>query len=944
MLLSAVPGGDRGLQKVENLKILFEALSSLKVMSIMNIWLAGKLLDETIGDNIGKCLESLINKVPTEKKVQNFQTTMKSLTKAMLTMTGLLVVLTVLAHWDWKALLIGLGALAGVMLLLVGFLYALSFKSIQTALKETSKNLLLITTSILLMVAAMGLVVLLSTLGDKINWLAVLGIFVGLTAIVGIMWFMTKVIKEHGKDLMMGVLAIIVLLGGVSIIVNSLIIPIGEQWKAALSGSLVVIGIITAIGFMMWVLGEVVEKTGSVMKKGALYLLAIAGVLWILSIAMVPWMLIMKSIADLSAKDVAIKSGIMIAIIAAFSALTVGLGYLSKIVDLKTIILGGVILAGIGGLMWLMTKTLTPYFEMMNMLKDLSWKEIGIGSAKVAAVIAGFGVLITCLGALSLIPGFKTLLGIGVVIMGLISGVIYAVSKAIGEFIDVVNKAAELNPKTINGFIDSLVGDNRRPGLVEAIRKTISALSDIGLWASIKARFIARMISPIFTAVGKFVDILVQMANGQYVKEYDKDGKPIYGQITNEMYQESAIAISAGFARFIDALSDACDGLSRSTLKAMKKLGESINPIMTAVGSFANAIVLLASGTYTDSDGKQQRLGKKDYENAAVVLTQSFMAFITKLGEMDSREIREATSKIKKLLKGDINELIDSIKTLSDALVNMAKNAAESKIDLVLSAKTISSAISTFFNGLKITTDLDDLEDDLDDGVDAIKHAEKISLILIRSFNDEKTKKLLGAITNYSTSFKMLFATMNDVFEQKQPNYKSVKNIITDMNRLFDLLKNIDKQLIDKQYRRIEAIRKTTDSIKKLGDELEKVNNGLQQNLQLKNEQQRITQNSIFEWAKSINPFGQKPTETKTTDSANVTETVTAANQPTNARANTNANANNKQTSEQDLSQLAAIISQSITAGMNQWIRTHKSLVIELDAGGNKQIIKGSQY
>lgn len=670
----------------------------------------------------------------------------------MLVMVGLLVVLTVIAHWDWKALLIGLGALAGVMLILVGFLYLLSFDRIQKALKSAGKNLLLITASLLLMVVAMGLILYMSTFSEKINWLGVLGIFVGLLAIVGIMWLLTQVVKEHGKDLLMGVLAIILLLGGVAFITYELLIPIGEKAKDALWGGLLVVGLILVMGLMVYAATWWIEKLNKEDKikyvgEAFVFMLAIAALLWVMGKAMVPFMDLLVQIKDLNAADVAAKSAVIVGVIAAMAGLVVALGYAVKMISLKNMALGAVFLGAIAGLIWLLSKAMNPYVELMQQLKDLSWKDLGNGSAKVLVVLTGFGLLVTGLGALTMIPGFVPLLAAGAFILGLISGIIYGVAKAVGEFVDLINKTKELSPKVIDGFIGALVGDDRRPGLVAAIRKTIFALSGIGFWAAIKARFISRMITPIFTAVGKFVDILVQMASGQYVKEYDKNGNPVYGLITKEMYNDAAEAISTGFALFIDKLSVSFENLSDSALRAMNKMRKSIGPLMEGVGSFANALVAMGSGTYTDANGKVQRITGDDYIKAADILTNSFVLFIKQFNDSFSKkELKQAGKKMKKLLKGDLGEFIDAIKSLSESLVNVCKIVAESNVDIVSMAKLTGQSVSALLNSFDIRFDGNVVEISLKKGNNIVQESKKIMDELLNSFTSSKITMYRDAV------------------------------------------------------------------------------------------------------------------------------------------------------------------------------------------------------
>ena len=72
-----------------------------------------------------------------------------------------------------------------------------------------------------------------------------------------------------------------------------------------------------------------------------------------------------------------------------------------------------------------------------------------------------------------------------------------------------------------------------------------------------------------------------------------------------------------------------------TTIIAVKYIGKSMHPVMSAVGGFVDAIIKAASGTYTitDENGKQQtkRITNVMLVNAANTITTYFKQFMDAL-------------------------------------------------------------------------------------------------------------------------------------------------------------------------------------------------------------------------------------------------------------------------------------------------------------------------
>lgn len=105
----------------------------------------------------------------------------------------------------------------------------------------------------------------------------------------------------------------------------------------------------------------------------------------------------------------------------------------------------------------------------------------------------------------------------------------------------------------------------------------------------------------------------------KYVTEWDKDGKPLkYETVTYRQMGNAGIMISKAFGTFLRELGSGMNALKDTTLFAMQMLSVSIGPIMSSVGTFANAIIKVMSQGIPDEwdkDGKPKHFTKLKIED-----------------------------------------------------------------------------------------------------------------------------------------------------------------------------------------------------------------------------------------------------------------------------------------------------------------------------------------
>ena len=152
---------------------------------------------------------------------------------------------------------------------------------------------------------------------------------------------------------------------------------------------------------------------------------------------------------------------------------------------------------------------------------------------------------------------------------------------------DEFNNAGDVIVTQFSNFVEKL-GDNfsrMKPSTVEAIED----LDD-------------NMV-PIMNSVSAFVDSIMKLATGVYIMGKANDGSEIYGKVTPDDFKNAADVIVDSFMTFIDRLHESVKPggfMQKSTSDYLEALEGSLGTVMESLGTFANAIVVLATGSYVD--------------------------------------------------------------------------------------------------------------------------------------------------------------------------------------------------------------------------------------------------------------------------------------------------------------------------------------------------------
>jgi hypothetical protein len=220
----------------------------------------------------------------------------------------------------------------------------------QDTLKETYITLGVLT----LMLVAVSLVTkfILIPIGEEWKEAALGGVVVmGIMALmVGMTWVLSTIDEDKMKQAWISLAVMTVCLLVVSLIVSELLIPIGYEWDAAAIGGAVVLGV---IAIMTAIVAAAAQIKREKVITGAITMAVVAGMLWAVSTIIEENFIPIGDEWEAAALGGAVilgTIGIMTAIIAAAGQM-----------DLKTIGKGALAIAAVTGLLWLIGKAFEPY-------------------------------------------------------------------------------------------------------------------------------------------------------------------------------------------------------------------------------------------------------------------------------------------------------------------------------------------------------------------------------------------------------------------------------------------------------------------------------------------------------------------------------------------------------------------------------------------------------
>lgn len=308
------------------------------------------------------------------------------------------------------------------------------------------------------------------------------------------------------------------------------------------------------------------------------------------------------------------------------------------------------------------------------------------------AVTNGFTTFISKLS-----DGFNEMVALTLVVLSVLTLALNPIIDTVGKFVDVVMKLA--TGTYIIGY------DNKKNPIYKKLTATkfsdaalaisvqfsifLQCLSDAFDKMSVKAMLaistVGQVMEPVMDAVSKFVDTVIKVATMQIVTGYDKNGKPEYEQVDPSIFFTSAIFVSASFGNFIEQLGTSFKQLQPNMIWAMDAMKDSIMPIMDGVSKFVDAIMKLATGTYTDyymqdKDGNYTvphlaKVTSDDFLNAAISVATTFGIFIDELVTVFERHGSFWGNKTEDALNaigGSVGPVMEGLGKYVDAILKLA--------------------------------------------------------------------------------------------------------------------------------------------------------------------------------------------------------------------------------------------------------------------------------
>ena len=347
-------------------------------------------------------------------------------------------------------------------------------------------------------------------------------------------------------------------------------------------------------------------------------------------------------------------------------------------------------------------------------------------------------------------------------------------------------------------------------------------------------------IVPIMDGVSKFVDSILKLATGMYIKEYkkDKDGNytvPVYDKVTKTMYTDAADAIAQKFASFIDELVNMFERHGKywgnKTEDALNAVGGSIGPVMDGLGKYVDSVLKLATGTYIKGYDRNKNpifgtVTPEDFKKAAEQIAKSFTEFIDILIKKFANDsFIEKAESIADIIKNTINPIVNAVKAFSDTLKpflaltsNKKGTTAQSKDYLCLQPKfirTISQNIANAFvdfitiisNNLSKKENMEKYNKIQSTAkvVNAVMKTIKTSVDnlkrIITAMTDDKGKVLsqgnevASKFTSVLTQLATYFSISGKIFETSKPSADIAQKFVVSVYKVVGVYRKIINQL-----------------------------------------------------------------------------------------------------------------------------------------------------
>jgi hypothetical protein len=436
-----------------------------------------------------------------------------------------------------------------------------------------------------------------------------------------------------------------------SLLLTSYILKLSKPTDVLLFLGVTIVGMIVMFG-MLYIANRVIKGgTKAITEMGiGLAALSLGIVSFALALMLVPIILGGESGGSIF-KSLLIISGIIVATVGMF----VLMGFASKYIAEGVGVAGGMALGMFTLSLGIISLAMAAKYLMGGSIfgKDKSKDEKDNNKKSILKGLGAIGlILLAAIGAFTLMGALGEFIIPGIMISLLMSVAFIVLGKSV---ISLVESSEKLKGKNITESISNMIG-----GTLTGFIEGISVLSEgkkgiAGIATFIKnsAKIFAgtAVLLSMSLAISAFAYSLkafAELNNIRLIKEYDKNGKAVFGEKIN--IKQVSDNISYSISTFLTSLLDSTEGLTRRKAKAIQKMGRALTGrrgILSAVNDFADIlktfskfgpegkigfIEMIPDGTDADGNAKFKQVPKTvKITEVASNIANSFGTFVDEL-------------------------------------------------------------------------------------------------------------------------------------------------------------------------------------------------------------------------------------------------------------------------------------------------------------------------
>lgn len=582
----------------------------------------------------------------------------------MITLTGILVIVALTAQYilaplgdQWEQAAKGAVVVLGIIGLMGLITFGLS-KIEGKDLKHATITMAALT--IMLVIISLTVDKLLIPIGKQWANAAKGGTVV--LGIIGIMSLivlgLSKIKKDNLREGVIALAAITIIFGAITLITDKYLIPIGKQWANAAKGGTVILGIIAGMGAIIVAVNRYLKENN--IKKSIISLGIMTTLLAVVSIITQKYLIPIGK----KGKD-ALKGGVLVeGIIAGMSLIVIGVTKLLAKTSTSELIKGGLVIAGIGGLLWVLTKTLTPYIKL-SILAANNKMNILTGGLMIAGILTAWGLLMTGVGALVSNPIVPIVMAIGGATIAGISLIIFGVTKALTPYVTLskllvkekqyITSGGKLVTKVLSEFKDIIVSVGSLTSFKDGFNMAIgtAAIADISL-------------------------VMFGLSKGliPFIKTIDMIKKNNITQSTVKQFKDIVIGQKTGLYETLKEVIDKLSDVGIISLMKAKFIAGRLKPIFDTISKFFEIIKNACNLNYVsewDKDGKPiayKSITMPMLKQAAGVISKAFEQFLVSLAV--GVQALSKTSMITLFwLSKSISPVMNSVSTFTDSILKV---------------------------------------------------------------------------------------------------------------------------------------------------------------------------------------------------------------------------------------------------------------------------------